>query len=152
MIEILIKNPEILTDSQIEAHRTRQNELNARYKQISSEATWSLAYPFTNENLIGNIGLTPLLMGKKIAGICGGGDFPITAVMAGARLVDAVDHSLPICCFAELKIAALTCLERERFGTADYLLPKVYREIRDMLSDQTQIFFDGGGHLMINNI
>jgi hypothetical protein len=77
-----------------------------------------------------------------MAGICGAGDFAITAVMAGAQSFAAIDISSPQTYLAELRTLALNFLSREQFRKACYLQPKTYGELRNGLSEDARNYLD----------
>lgn len=110
------------------------------------------SYNFTTENIAAYI-LELTLQGKRVAAVCGSGDFPISAYMYGASLVDAFDIMPSSCLYGELKVAGLQSLSYQEFltffGTTGNAIfgPEsfsnhTYEKMKDLLSQTARIFFD----------
>lgn len=110
------------------------------------------SYNFTTENIAAYI-LELTLQGKQVAAVCGSGDFPISAYMYGASLVDAFDIMPSACLYGELKVAGLQSLSYQQFlaffGTTGNAIfgPEsfsnhTYEKMKDLLSQTARSFFD----------
>ncbi len=110
------------------------------------------AYPFTTENFAAWLTKMPI-RNKRIAGICGSGDFAINAFLMGAKEVLAIDIMHTACLFGELKLAAIKRFNyveflsffatsgADIFNSDSYSYP-LYVRIRDLLSVTAREFFD----------
>jgi len=149
-----------LSDTEISLHRDKQNELNDRCYASGSQLPTGLApeYSFTNENQAGYYeSLGPLIHDQRVLAICGGGDFSISAITAGAEELMAADRNPSACFLSELKAAALSCLSYKQFLAIGFVEREVYTELRDTLSDDAQDYFDrvvrsGGGRLLRSDL
>ena len=110
------------------------------------------AYPFAIDNFAGWMPKLDL-QDKRIAGICGSGDFVINAFLMGAKEIMSIDIMETACLFGELKIAAI-----KRLSYIDYLSflatpgPDIfnsdsyayhyYERVCDLLSVTARDFFD----------
>ncbi len=139
----------VLSDAEISARRDNQNELNDQCR-VSADGTlihmgaYVKFFPFTNEALAQNQKFWErFVVGKKVLAICGGGDFPISAIAGGGTEVVAVDNNPVACFWAELKAVALAHIGYDDFTEFNFISKKeVYGELRYALSDEAKLFFD----------